>query len=251
MATEFNTRIKFKRDTSSNWTNKNPVILNGEIILVDTDSGELRAKIGDGSKTYTQLPFSDEVIRNLVTEHNISETAHENMGWITSDDGLPSEPALINADTLGGIPANNYATKEYVNNNGKSFLVQIGIKGQTNDFLELANSNINNRITTKVYVDENNYIWIDNVEFVLNYNSLVMGVRIYFPEKYREKFSGIRMSISCIKSYWTSSGSRETHDVMSYNGLDTDNSFIFASQDYNNTARKFTILNGYIGTLNE
>lgn len=66
MATEFNTRIKFKRDTSSNWTNKNPVILNGEIILVDTDSGELRVKVGDGSKTYTQLPFSDEVIRNLI-----------------------------------------------------------------------------------------------------------------------------------------------------------------------------------------
>lgn len=109
MATEFNTRIAFKRDTSSNWTNKNPVILNGEIILVDTDSGELRAKIGDGSKTYTQLPFSDEVIRNLVTEHNVSETAHENMGWITSDNGLPSDPALINADTLGGIPASEYA----------------------------------------------------------------------------------------------------------------------------------------------
>ena len=109
MATEFNTRIKFKRDTSSNWTNKNPIILNGEIILVDTDSGELRAKVGDGVKSYTQLPFSDEVIRNLVTEHNVSETAHENMGWITSDSGLPSEPALINADTLGGIPADEYA----------------------------------------------------------------------------------------------------------------------------------------------
>lgn len=31
------------------------------------------------------------------------------MGWITSDSGLPSEPALINADTLGGIPADEYA----------------------------------------------------------------------------------------------------------------------------------------------
>ena len=109
MATEFNTRIKFKRDTSANWTNKNPIILNGEIILVDTDTGELRAKVGDGVKSYTQLPFSDEVIRSLVTEHNVSETAHENMGWITSDSGLPSDPALINADTLGGIPASEYA----------------------------------------------------------------------------------------------------------------------------------------------
>lgn len=63
---EFLTRIKMKRDTSSNWTNNNPVILNGEMILIDTDSGELRLKIGDGVKTYTQLPFNDEALRNLI-----------------------------------------------------------------------------------------------------------------------------------------------------------------------------------------
>lgn len=49
----FNTRIKSKRDTAANWTANNPVLLNGEIILIDTDSGELRAKVGDGVKTYT------------------------------------------------------------------------------------------------------------------------------------------------------------------------------------------------------
>lgn len=250
MATEFDARIKFKRDTSSNWTSNNPILLNGEIILVDTDSGELRAKVGDGVKSYTQLPFSDEVIRNLVTEHNISETAHENMGWITSDDGLPSEPALINADTLGGIAADEYATKEYIDNNGKNFLIQIGIKGQTDDFLEPINANINNRITTKIYVDKNNYVWIDNIEFVLSYNSQIMSVCIYFPEEYRNKFSGSGWGMCCIKSYWTSSGSIEAYDTMGYNGLDENNDFVFASQNYD-SARKFTILNGCIGTLNE
>ena len=64
--TEYLSRVKFKRDTSSNWTQYNPILLNGEIILVDTDSGELRAKIGDGEKRYAQLPFTDEVIRNLI-----------------------------------------------------------------------------------------------------------------------------------------------------------------------------------------
>ena len=63
---EFDARIKHKRDTSSNWTKNNPIILNGEIILVDTSEGELRAKIGDGIKTYTQLPFSDEALRSLI-----------------------------------------------------------------------------------------------------------------------------------------------------------------------------------------
>ena len=61
-------RIKCRRDTSANWTQNNPVLLYGEIILVDTSTGELRAKIGDGVKTYTQLPFSDEVLRSLIDE---------------------------------------------------------------------------------------------------------------------------------------------------------------------------------------
>lgn len=64
----FDTRIQWKRDTSSNWTANNPVLLNGEIIIVDTDNGEIRFKIGDGVKTYTQLPFEDEAIRNLINE---------------------------------------------------------------------------------------------------------------------------------------------------------------------------------------
>ena len=71
MATEnkvLNTRIKLKRDTSANWTNNNPVLLNGEIIIVDTADGEVRFKIGDGSKTYTQLPFEDEGVRNLIAD---------------------------------------------------------------------------------------------------------------------------------------------------------------------------------------
>lgn len=66
MAREFLSRIQNKRDTSANWTKNNPIILNGEIILVDTAEGELRAKIGDGTKTYTQLPFSDEALKNLI-----------------------------------------------------------------------------------------------------------------------------------------------------------------------------------------
>lgn len=60
----FNTRIKNKRDTSANWTSRDPVLLNGELIIVDTASGETRFKIGDGAKRYSQLPFQDEILRN-------------------------------------------------------------------------------------------------------------------------------------------------------------------------------------------
>lgn len=75
MSKNINARIALKRDTAANWQNSNPVILNGELILVDTNSGELRAKIGDGVKTYTQLPFSDEALRALITEVDNNNSA--------------------------------------------------------------------------------------------------------------------------------------------------------------------------------
>lgn len=62
----FSTRVKTKRDTSANWTSKDPVLLDGEIIIVDTASGETRFKIGDGTKKYSQLPFQDETVRTLI-----------------------------------------------------------------------------------------------------------------------------------------------------------------------------------------
>ena len=66
--------LKHRRDTSSNWTSKNPIILDGEIILVDTSAGDIRIKVGDGTKHYSELPFLDEKInvgtayRALITD---------------------------------------------------------------------------------------------------------------------------------------------------------------------------------------
>ena len=75
MSKNINVRIALKRDTSANWTNHNPVLLNGELILVDTAEGQLRAKIGDGIKTYTQLPFTDEALRALITDVDNNNSA--------------------------------------------------------------------------------------------------------------------------------------------------------------------------------
>lgn len=107
--TEYLSRVKFKRDTSSNWTQYNPVLLNGEIILVDTDSGELRAKIGDGEKRYTQLPFTDEVIKNLIptdladlkedtTHRLVTDTEKET--WNNKSDFSGSYTDLTNKPTI-------------------------------------------------------------------------------------------------------------------------------------------------------
>lgn len=63
---EFKTRIRNKRDTSANWTAANPILLSGEKIIVDTEGGEVREKIGDGVHRYTQLPFTDEKLRTMI-----------------------------------------------------------------------------------------------------------------------------------------------------------------------------------------
>lgn len=65
----FDARIRHKRDTSTNWTTNNPVILDGEIIIVDTADGRTRTKTGDGTKTYTQLPFDDEAFEAKLKEY--------------------------------------------------------------------------------------------------------------------------------------------------------------------------------------
>ena len=63
--------IKNKTDTAANWTQKNPMLAEGEIIVVQTSAGETRLKIGDGVKTFTQLPYIDEQIyNNVVTSVN-------------------------------------------------------------------------------------------------------------------------------------------------------------------------------------
>ena len=121
---EILTRIKHKRDTSLNWTINNPVLLNGEIILVDTTEGTggLRAKIGDGIKTYTQLPFSDEILRDLINDNKVTiddalsststnpvqnkviNTAINNLNTLIGDAVKEDMPLYINRGRLTASP---------------------------------------------------------------------------------------------------------------------------------------------------
>ena len=50
-------RIKNKKDTETNWELNNPIILDGEIIIVDCGSAGFKLKIGNGEKLFSELPF--------------------------------------------------------------------------------------------------------------------------------------------------------------------------------------------------
>lgn len=93
MSKTLEVRIKHKLDTSANWTSRNPVLLSGEIIFVDTDDGT-RIKIGDGTTPYANLPFTDELLRtfvanNYVTQTALSETISSlNFGFAATEDDM-------------------------------------------------------------------------------------------------------------------------------------------------------------------
>ena len=64
-----NIRLKHKKDTAANWTSKNPVLLDGEIVLVD-DNGTLRIKMGDGVTNFTLLPYFDAPMHAHIDNQN-------------------------------------------------------------------------------------------------------------------------------------------------------------------------------------
>lgn len=86
--TEFNVRIQLKRDTDVNWRAKDPQLLAGEVVFVDTNAGEVRTKVGDGTKKYSALPFTDEVLRNLISDS--SKPAFYFQGEVNGSRFLPT-----------------------------------------------------------------------------------------------------------------------------------------------------------------
>lgn len=108
MATKnLNARICWKKDTAANWTTKNPVLLNGEIVIVVTASGEERFKIGDGTSAFTALPFQDEAVRNLISAM-MPKTGGAFTGTVTATANQTKSVGMIrNIFVVDGTPENS------------------------------------------------------------------------------------------------------------------------------------------------
>lgn len=80
-----NARIKNKRDTASNFESNNPILLNGEIVVIDDDTGNLRLKIGDGVNTYSSLPVFN-LVPDIGTDNNgkVLSIVDGNITWSQS-----------------------------------------------------------------------------------------------------------------------------------------------------------------------
>lgn len=92
----FNARIKNKRDTSANWISKDPVLLDGELIIVDTASGETRFKVGDGTSKWSELNYigGDEA-KNFVVTPNEGESDIDAITRVVGATGLHSGDTAI------------------------------------------------------------------------------------------------------------------------------------------------------------
>lgn len=135
----FDARVRFKRDTSTNWTNNNPVLLNGEIIIVDTLGGEVRFKIGDGTRTYTQLPFQDEFVRNLIADKADVNHTHDAATYYSSGFMTTSDKAK-----LDGIEenANNYTHPNYTYRNSGLYKFAVDSLGHVSSTSSVSKSDI-------------------------------------------------------------------------------------------------------------
>lgn len=92
MSQEFNVRIKGKIDTQENFEASQEIYLNGELLTVKMNNGDIRFKVGDGVSKYSELPFSNENYGNLTNKPSINGiTLEENK---TSED-LKLIPSII------------------------------------------------------------------------------------------------------------------------------------------------------------
>ena len=56
---QINTRIILRNDSTANWNlNSDQVLLKGEVGIEFTESGKVKTKVGDGTKTWAQLPYT-------------------------------------------------------------------------------------------------------------------------------------------------------------------------------------------------
>ena len=54
-------------DAASNWTSKNPVLLDGEIAVVKTNDGKIKFKFGRDNKKFNEIAFFGEDLENSLS----------------------------------------------------------------------------------------------------------------------------------------------------------------------------------------
>lgn len=115
-------RIQHKHDTEERWLATTDFIpKQGEIIVYDIDETHsyARFKIGDGLTEIKQLPFSTDTtlaISGMAADAKLTGDELKKRITIDLENSEEGEANPIDADTLGGVSADDYALKEDLEN---------------------------------------------------------------------------------------------------------------------------------------
>ena len=118
----YNTRIINKHDVAANWELAvNFIPKQGEIIVYDIDETHsyARFKIGDGVTEIKQLPFATDTtlaISGMAADAKLTGDELKKRITINLENSEEGEANPIDADTLGGVSADDYALKEDLEN---------------------------------------------------------------------------------------------------------------------------------------
>lgn len=123
-------RSQIRRDTAANWESQNPILLAGEEILVYTNAGETRRKIGDGAKTYTQLPFDDERIYNALNDKQSKVTGNSSQIVGFNTNGAMEARSMPTAAELGAEPS------------GSAYLAQVNAEAHADSAVGTHNTDV-------------------------------------------------------------------------------------------------------------
>lgn len=98
MAT-LNTRIVLRNDSSTNWLeNSDRVLLKGEVGVEYLANGEVRVKLGDGTKTWAELPYLDAFDSDLTMTYAFGKYAPDDTGSVVVPaKGKTMEALLLDA----------------------------------------------------------------------------------------------------------------------------------------------------------
>lgn len=148
------TRIKQRRDTVANWTKNNPVLLKGEIAIVEDTDGAIRFKVGDGSKTFSALAYTDEKLKaEIATKGNkLAEAGSETMPVYIKSDGTASAIKTITEKHVGWSTNSN----EYRRDNISPLMTAMSPYHAVNRFAIPKPAGI-----TIEYSNDNQNTWID------------------------------------------------------------------------------------------
>ena len=99
-----NTRIQLKGDSFKNWTAQNPVLKLNELAVVRIDSDDTTVlgsgisgiyfKVGDGSKTFSELGFSGGIDGRVIAEAISKETLVATINDTIADAGIATDEAM-------------------------------------------------------------------------------------------------------------------------------------------------------------